>query len=345
MLTHSPGMMHGERRAATNPLGNWTWRLLLLLVLLGIAKVPAWGRIPVILSTDVGNEIDDQWTIVYLLTGPEFEVLGIVSAHAPTVSPPAGLTTYRILLDVVENRLKMASHPPLFEGASLPLEDAKTPRPNAGVNFIIEASRGFSKENPVNLLTIGAVTDAASAILIDPSIVDRIRIVDMGFKSWPGGGDEFNVANDVKAMQVVFDSGVPLVVGAGDVCRAHLALSLDEAKEMVSNEGPVGRWLWEEFLAWYYRFVKPWRKNDFSKPWIIWDNIVLAHLLGMTTQETYPRPRLRDDMTFEHVQSNRTITWITSLDEKRLWADFLKKLEIYQRTHAVGQEESRALLP
>ena len=25
-------------------------------------------RIPVVLSTDVGNEIDDQWTIVYLLT-------------------------------------------------------------------------------------------------------------------------------------------------------------------------------------------------------------------------------------------------------------------------------------
>jgi inosine-uridine nucleoside N-ribohydrolase len=324
------------------------WILTLLFVLCLAWSSPANAKIPVILSTDVGNEIDDQWAIVYLLTSPEFEVLGIVSAHAPNISPPAGHTAYRILLDVVENRLKMASHPPLFAGASLPLEDAKTPRPNAGVNFIIETSKRFSKDNRLTVLTIGAVTDAASAILKDPTIVDRIQIVDMGFKNWPDGDDEFNVANDVKAMQVVFDSGVPLVVGADDVCRAHLALSLDEAKEMVSDKGPVGRWLWEEFLAALSRhrgFIKPRREDDFPKLMIIWDNVVLAYLLGMTTQETYPRPRLKDDISFERVQTNRTVTWITSVDEKRLWADFLKKLEIYQRTHAVGQEESRAFLP
>ena len=321
------------------------WILTLLLVLCLAWSSPAKANIPVILSTDVGNEIDDQWAIVYMLVNPEFDVLGVISAHAPTLSPPAAHTTYKVLLDVVENRLRMVVHPPLFEGSSLPLENVTTPRPNAGVDFIIETSKRFSKDNRLTVLTIGAVTDAASAILKDPTIVDRIRIVDIGFKNWPDGGDEFNVANDVKAMQVILDSDVPLVVGSADVCRAHLALSLDQARDLISRQGPVGKWLWEEFQAWNYRYVKPFRKNDFSRPWIIWDNIVLAHLLGMTTQETYPRPRLRDDMTFEHVQSNRTITWITSVDEKRLWADFLKKLEIYQRTHAVGQEESRAFLP
>ena len=48
-------------------------------------------RMPVILSTDVGNEIDDQWTIAYLLLQPRFDVLGVMSAHAPTIyrRPPA----------------------------------------------------------------------------------------------------------------------------------------------------------------------------------------------------------------------------------------------------------------
>jgi len=305
----------------------------------------AAAKIPVILSTDVGNEIDDQWTVVYLLTSPELEVLGIVSAHAPTLSPPAAHTTYSILLDVVENKLNIACHPPLYEGASLPLEDNRTPRLNAGADFLVEASRGFSRDNRLTLLTIGAVTDAASAILKDPSIVDRIQIVDMGFKRWPEGGDEFNVANDVTAMQVVFSSGVPLVVGCADVCRAHLALSLEKAEEMVSNRGPVGRWLWEEFQGWYYRFIRPLRKNDFTRPWIIWDNIVMAYMLGMTTQEVYPRPRLRDDMSFEHGQSTANIVWITSVDSSRMWADFLGKLDRYQRTHAVGQQRHRVFLP
>jgi hypothetical protein len=39
------------------------------------------ARIPVVLSTDVGNEIDDQWAITYLLLQPRFDVLGVMSAH------------------------------------------------------------------------------------------------------------------------------------------------------------------------------------------------------------------------------------------------------------------------
>src|SRR5579872_7626456 len=84
-------------------------------------------RIPVVLSTDVGNEVDDQWAIVYLLTQPRFDVKGLMSAHAPTLSPPAGRTAYRILRSVVEDRLNMREHPPLVEGASEPLVDVRTP--------------------------------------------------------------------------------------------------------------------------------------------------------------------------------------------------------------------------
>jgi inosine-uridine nucleoside N-ribohydrolase len=316
------------------------------LVLLLFA-VGAWGaeeRIPVILSTDVGNEVDDQWAIVYLLTQPRFDVQGIVSAHAPTIAPPAGHTSYKILVDVVENRLSMKQHPPLYEGASLPLEDAKTPRASDGVDFLIETSKKFSPENRLTVLTIGAATDAASAILQDPSITGRIQIIDMGFKKWPEGGDEFNVANDVKAMQVILASDVPLTIGSGDVCRASLSLLLDQAKELIADKGPIGKWLWQEFQGWYYRFVKPMRKDDLSKPWVIWDNITLAHALGMTSSETYPRPKLKDDMTFEHPRSEKTITWITDVDEQRMWQDFLLHLDRYQRTHAVGLESDRTFL-
>jgi purine nucleosidase len=295
-------------------------------------------KIPVILSTDVGNEIDDQWTIVYTLVSPRLDVLGIISAHAPVISPPAGETAYRILLDVVENRLKMRRHPPLFAGGDLPLVDAKTPRENAGVDFLIETSKRFTKQNRLTVLTVGAVTDVASAILKDPAIVDRIQIVDMGFKDWPKGGDDFNILNDIKAGQVIMNSDVPLIVGSAQVCRESLAISLDQARQMLSQRGPVGKWLWEEYQAFYYRIIKPLRKDDFSKPWIIWDNVVLAYVLGMTTQVTHPRPRMRDDASFEPVQTGKTITWITDIDEQSLWADFLHHLDTYQRTHAVGSE-------
>ncbi len=320
-------------------------RILLSLVLFQFLAGFAQARIPVILSTDTGNEIDDQWVVVHILTQPEFEVLGIISAHAPSLPPPAGRAAYLVQLDAVENRLRMKTHPPLFEGASLPLADTRTPRANAGVDFIIESSRRFSKSNRLDVLAIGAATDVASAILKDPSIVDRIRVFGMGFKSWADGGDEYNVLNDVKAWQVVLQSEVPVIVGCGEVARASLSLSLDQARDLASEHGPVGQWLWKEFEAFYWRHVKPLRKNDFSKPWIIWDEISLAFLLGMTTQEVRPRPLLRDDLKFDHPRTDKTITWVTDVDEKRLWADFLAGLDAYQRTHDVGVNGTRSFIP
>jgi inosine-uridine nucleoside N-ribohydrolase len=311
---------------------------LLLSFLMGAGLICATpARIPVVLSTDVGNEIDDQWAIVYLLSNPRFDVRGIISAHAPSLVPPAAHTSYLILRDVVEKRMGLTVHPPLLEGSSLSLKSDSEPQPNASVDFLIETSREFSPQNRLTVLTIGAVTDAASAILKDPSIANRIRIIDMGFKSWQEGGDEFNILNDVKAMQVLLHSDVPLVVGAADVCRATLSLTLDQAREMVAHRGPIGEWLWQEYQEWYYRNVKPLRKNDLSKSWVIWDIITLAYALDMTTATEHPRPLLRDGVTFDHVATDKKITWITNVDSSRLWADFLKDLDLFQRTHAAGE--------
>ncbi len=304
--------------------------------LVGSLWAAAPARIPVVLSTDIGNEIDDQWAVVYLLSNPRFDVRGIISAHAPSLVPPAAHTSYLILRDVVENHLGLKTHPPLLEGASLPLVSQTQPQSSAGVDFLLEASQEFNAQNRLTVLTIGAVTDAASAILKDPSMANRIRIIDMGFKSWAEGGDEFNILNDVKAMQVLLHSDVPMVVGAADVCRATLSLTLDQAREMVASRGPIGAWLWQEYQEWYYRNVKPLRKDDFSKSWVIWDIITLAYTLDLTTATEHPRPLLRDDASFDHGATGKTITWITNLDSKRLWADFLSDLDAFQRTHAIA---------
>ncbi len=308
---------------------------ILVLVALGISAGVAAAQIPVILSTDVGNEIDDQWAVLYLLTNPQFRVLGMVSAHAPTLPDPSAHYTYRVLVDEVENHMGLQAHPPLFEGSSLPLADVHTPRGNAGVDFIVGASRGFSSDHRLDVLTIGAATDVASAILEDPAVTERIRVVAMGFNRWPDGGDEFNVANDPRAWQVILDSRVPVAIGCGDVCRAYLALTPDQAKHLVASHGPLGAWLWEEYQDWYYRNVKPMRQDDFSKPWIVWDIITAAYVEGLATGESKPRPRLRDDMVFEHPATSDNITWVTSVDSKRLWSDFVDRLDEFTRTHAV----------
>src|SRR5581483_1008808 len=119
------------------------------------------------------------------------------------------------------------------------------------------------------------------------------------FKSLAEGGKEFNIENDPKAWQVILASDVPVTIGAADVCQRDLAMSFAHAKTLAGSDGVIGRWLWREYQDWYFRNVKPLRKNDLSKPWIIWDIVTLSYLEGMTTQEEIARPRLADDLSFE----------------------------------------------
>ncbi|PYS74600.1 MAG: hypothetical protein DMF69_01280, partial [Acidobacteria bacterium] len=138
----------------------------------------------------------------------------------------------------------------------------------------------------------------------------------------------------------ILNSSVPLVIGPGDVCRASLSLTFEQARKMLEKRGAIGSWLWEEWQAWYFRVVKPLRVNDFSKSWVIWDDIALAYVLGLTTQHNSARPTMLDNMKFENVRTDREVTWITDVDEDRLWADFLKLVDEYQRKHPIRKRAS-----
>ena len=173
--------------------------------------VPARAPLPVILSTDCGTEIDDQWAVIYLAISPEFQVLGFLGNHAR--NELTGEKAKDTILDVLESRLDMAEPPPVFAGSDGPLEAPGQPNDNEAVRFLIEQSRAFTPTERLTVLIIGSHTDVASAILTDPSIVQRIRVIMMGIDDWPGGGDPWNVRNDPTAARVVLDSGVPLVVG------------------------------------------------------------------------------------------------------------------------------------
>lgn len=68
------------------------------------------------------------------------------------------------------------------------------------------------KDDPLYVVAIAAITNVASAILMEPAIIDRIVVVWLGGHSfeWPDTR-EFNMFQDVAAARVVFGCGVPLV--------------------------------------------------------------------------------------------------------------------------------------
>jgi len=283
---------------------------------------PDRAPVPVILSTDCGTEIDDQWAVIYLCISPELEVLGFLGNHARN-----GLTGEKArdtALDVVENRLEMGEHPPVFAGSDGPLSAPDKPNDNEAVRFLIERSKAFTPTERLNVLIIGSHTDVASAILTDPSIVQRIRVIMMGIDDWPGGGDPWNVRNDPTAARIVFDSGVPLVVGPGEVAKRHLSFTTEECQALLRDTGKAGAWLAESFAAWPHRL-----ELEGRKVWPIWDNITVAYLLGFTRTMVHHRPRIAEDLSFDHSDARGQLTWIEWVEQERMWADYVGKLKAW----------------
>jgi len=275
--------------------------------------------LPVLLSSDCGTEIDDQWAVLYLAISPEVRMLGYVGNHARN-----GLTAAKArdtILDALENRLGSRDHPPVLAGADGPLPSPEEPRGTEGARCLVEQSRAFTPTDRLNVLVIGSHTDVASAILLDPSIVTRIRVVMMGFRDWPAGGDDWNVQNDPEAARIVFRSGVPLVVGCGAVALRHLSFTTEEAQALLRDTGPAGAWLAECFAAWPERLGEGGRRV-----WPIWDVVTVAHLLGYTRAMPYHRPLIGPDLAFDHSAPQGQLSWIEWVDEGRVWPDFAAKL-------------------
>jgi len=225
-----------------------------LLLFLGIsANAMAKGR-DIILTTDCGTEIDDQWAIVYLFLSSPLHVEGIVTTHAPNI--PNSEYSADCARDVLR-RLRVASPPPVFAGSSAPLR-GRAPIRNAGVDFIVSTSRRYSPGDRLTILTIGATTDIASAFLEDPTLGERVEVLTMGFNSWPLGTDPWNIRNDPLAYKVILESSAPITIGSTDVCRAGLKLDLKTVQNMLAKRGDIGRWmlgLFQDWVVWKADFV------------------------------------------------------------------------------------------
>jgi hypothetical protein len=273
-----------------------------------------------------------------LLTNPRFQVVGIASAHAPPGSiPGAADTSAQLIRHIVEDRLRLLQHPAVVRGADEKLLDERTPRRSEAAEFIIEASRSYSQRQRLNLLVIGAATDAASALMIDPTLANRVRVIAMGFRSWEAGGDEFNIRNDPTAWRVILNSRVPLVAGDAEVTTKHLTVTRVEADNILRNSGAIRPWLMRDYDAWYERHIKNFeagKRADGSYSWPIWDHVVVAHLLGFTSVEERPRPHMGEDLKFVPAQDRRTIEWVTAIDRDQLFADFSRSIALFARAHA-----------
>ncbi|TFH10590.1 MAG: nucleoside hydrolase [Candidatus Atribacteria bacterium] len=116
----------------------------------------------------------------------------------------------------------------------LPL-GGRQPAQGHAVDVLIDTIHQFAGE--ITLVTLGPLTNVATALLKDPSIArDVERCVIMGGIGFGYGNivpaAEYNIWVDPDAAKIVFESGLPIQMVGWDISHKHATFTTEEADEL-----------------------------------------------------------------------------------------------------------------
>ena len=143
------------------------------------------GRVDVILDTDTYNEIDDQFALSYMLRSPEkLNVKAIYAApfhNEKSDGPADGMEkSYQEILNILELAGRAELKQEVYRGSLRYLPDEETPVDSPAAANLAERAMEYTPGRPLYVAAIGAITNIASAILMNPEIIDRIVVVWLG---------------------------------------------------------------------------------------------------------------------------------------------------------------------
>lgn len=293
---------------------------------------PPEGKIRMVLDTDTYNEIDDQFAVAYAFLSPErLQVEALYAApflNSRSSSPADGMEkSYEEILRLLD-RLNVSPEGLVLKGSPGFLPPSGDPYRSPAALDLVERAMQSPPDDPLYVVAIGAITNVASALLIEPGIRERIVIVWLGGHAlfWPHTR-EFNLKQDVSAARLVFDCGVPLAQIPCMGVVSHLTTTVPELERHVQGRSAIGDYLVETFKG-YSDDHYAWSKE-------IWDIAAIAYLLNdaWVPTELVHSPVLTDQMTWSVDRSRHFIRSATHVYRNPIFRDLFTKLEAFGAQH------------
>ena len=278
-------------------------------------------KINVILDTDTYNECDDQFALAYLLKSQErFNIEAITVApyhHDNNISIIEGNEkSYNGIIKICKY-LNFDTTNKVYKGSEDYLQNNYNETTKA-VEKIIEIAL---KNEKTYILSIGAITNIAIAILKEPKIIDRIEIIWLGGNSLlQNKNDEFNFRQDIKAVKTIFESNAKLTIIPCKNVASNLITSIYELEHFLKGKNELCDYLCQRF---YNDGV-----HGIQERRVIWDISVIAYMLNKSwfMSEEISCPRIREDSSYELTNNNHKITMINYIDVNKVYTDLFNKL-------------------
>lgn len=230
--------------------------------LLSAAAAP----IPVILDTDLGDDIDDTWALAMLLGSPQVDVKLIVTASDDTQ------TKTRLVAKILEGMGR--TDIPLAKGVKnsdnkinqaqwlgdYQLDQYKGKVIDDGVGALIDEIK--KTKDKITLCVIGPQTNIKAALERDSSIAEKARVVLMagsvhiGYDGKEGRSPEWNVVKDVPAAKAVFAAPWEITMAPLDICGT-LRLSGPRYNAVKDSKNPLASVTIDNYEHWANRKHHP----------------------------------------------------------------------------------------
>jgi len=283
------------------------------------------GVVDMVLDTDTYNEVDDQFALCYALCSPErINMLAVYAApfhNDRSTGPEDGMVkSYNEIVRLLGAMGKQAEGF-VFEGSRgyLPEGDGYVDSPAA--RDLVKKAMARTPDNPLFVVAIGAITNVASAIRMEPAIVDKIHVI------WLGGNPltwttarEFNLMQDVPAACTVFDCGCAVTLVPCLGVASHLLATIPDVRAYLGGKNEMCDALVELFCAY--------TDDEFGWAKEIWDVSAIACLTmpGAVPTVLEPSPILSMDCRWSRDASRHPIRVVQFANRTAIFRDMYAKL-------------------
>lgn len=226
------------------------------------------STLPIILDTDIGDDIDDALALAVILNSPEFELRGVTTVFRDAPRR-AQLTEYLlhfwnrddVPVEVGSSRpLLQVFNPKLgkqFEILEYSNDTAPSQHIETATSFLWHAIAGEGTKPTI--VPIGPLTNIALLLARAPEVAKHIRIVLMGgmwnreaknFKA------EWNILCDPEAAEIVFRSGAEIKIIGLDV-TLQCVLREEHVQQIANHDSPRSKVLARLIELWMSETNRP----------------------------------------------------------------------------------------
>jgi purine nucleosidase len=251
---------------------------------------------PVILDTDIGTDIDDAYALAALMQRHDLQLLGVTTVSGDAVARA------RLAAKFLSRGGPTWATVPVYAGASTATQYMKQAEwaasfksPSLHESGAVEFMKDAIEARPgqVTLIAVGELTNIAALLQTNASIAKNIKTISLmggsiqrGYAAGSKPEAEWNIKSNAKAAQVVFRSGVPLLVAPLD-STADLVLAPQARAELFAQGTAISDALAALNSIW--RHTNTWKAENPT----LFDVLAVA----LVNDTRYPVTRLHIEVT------------------------------------------------